>query len=176
MSDTEEGVKVVLLGESGVGKTSIFQQFCLGKFDPNCESSISAQYLSKTIYLQSINKSIKFALWDTAGKEKYRPLARIFYKDAKVVVLVYDTTSKKSFTELKEFWYENVKSCGDSEGKIYAIVANKSDLDDKKQIENSEGEEFANSIGGIFQAISVKTTSGLNSLFENIGKRYFESN
>ena len=174
MSDSTKEVKVVLLGESGVGKTSILFQFCNGKFNQNCESSISAQYFSKTINLPCINKSIKFCLWDTSGVEQYRSLAKIFYKDATIIILIYDITSKKSFNEMKDFWYNSVKSNQSKDGQIISIVANKSDLNANIKVENSEGEEFANSIGALFQAISAKSTSGVASLFENIGQRYFE--
>ena len=89
-----ETVKVVLLGEAGVGKTCIISQFISGVFDPDTISSLSAQYLTKTIDFSDINKSIKFEIWDTAGQERFRSLAKIFYKDAKVICLVYINTPK----------------------------------------------------------------------------------
>ena len=98
-----ESVKVVLLGESGVGKTSIIAQFTTGNFDPDVVTSLSAQYVSKTVEYDNLQKAIKFDLWDTAGQEKYRALAKIFYKDAKVIILVYDITNTRSFDELKSY-------------------------------------------------------------------------
>ena len=171
MSSVEQ-VKVVLLGESGVGKTSIIAQFTSGKFDPDCVTSLSAQFISKTIEFENLQKAIKFDIWDTAGQEKYRALAKIFYKDAKVIILVYDITDQKSFDELKNYWYEMVNSNADKDAMI-AIVANKNDLYDNAQISQEEGLAYAKSIGAIFQSTSAKSDSGINTLFDNIGQKYF---
>ena len=170
-----EPVKVVLIGESGVGKTSIIAQFTSGKFDPDCVTSLSAQFISKTVEFQNLGKAIKFDIWDTAGQEKYRALAKIFYKDAKVIFLVYDITDAKSFSELKEYWHGVVKANGDSDA-IIAIVANKNDLYDNAQVKNEEGEEFARSIGAIFQSTSAKSDSGITTLFDNVGQKFFNPN
>ena len=170
-----EPAKVVLLGESGVGKTSIIAQFTTGKFDPDCVTSLSAQFVSKTVEFQNLGKAIKFDIWDTAGQEKYRALAKIFYKDAKVIFLVYDITDAKSFNELKSYWHGVVKANGDSDA-IIAIVANKNDLYDHAQVQNEEGEEFARSIGAIFQSTSAKSDSGITTLFDNVGQKFFDPN
>ena len=175
MSDSAEQVKAVLIGESGVGKTSIIAQFTSGTFDPDVVTSLSAQFKSKTIEFHNLQKAIKFDIWDTAGQEKYRALAKIFYKDAKVICLVYDITDAKTFEEIKSYWYEMVKSHADPE-VILAVVANKSDLYDNAAVKNEEGEEFAKSIGAIFQATSAKSDTGITNLFDNIGQKYFNPN
>jgi small GTP-binding protein len=175
MSNQAESVKVVLIGESGVGKTSIIAQFTSGKFDPDTVTSLSAQYVSKTIEFHNLQKAIKFDIWDTAGQEKYRALAKIFYKDAKVICLVYDITSEKTFNEIKTYWYEMVKSHADPDVLI-AVVANKSDLYDNAEVKNEEGEEFAKSIGALFQSTSAKSDTGITNLFDNIGQKYFNPN
>ena len=175
MASSAEPAKVVLLGESGVGKTSIIAQFTSGKFDPDCVTSLSAQFISKTVEFQNLGKAIKFDIWDTAGQEKYRALAKIFYKDAKVIFLVYDITDAKSFNELKSYWHGVVKANGDSDA-IIAIVANKNDLYDNAQVKNEEGEEFARSIGAIFQSTSAKSDSGITTLFDNVGQKFFDPN
>ena len=171
MSSVEQ-VKVVLLGESGVGKTSIIAQFTSGKFDPDCVTSLSAQFISKTIEFENLQKAIKFDIWDTAGQEKYRALAKIFYKDAKAIILVYDITDQRSFDEVKSYCYEMVKSNGDQDA-IIAIVANKNDLYDTAQVSEQDGKEFARSIGAIFQSTSAKSDTGITTLFDNIGQKYF---
>ena len=169
-------LKVVLLGESGVGKTSIINKFTSGIFDPEVVTSISAQFISKTIDFKELNQTIKFDIWDTAGQEKFRSLAKIFYKDAKVICLCYDITSKKSFNELKEYWYEQqVKLNADGE-PIFAVVANKSDLYETQQVKDDDGRAFAKQIGGIFQSTSAKSDNGINTLFDNIGRKYFDPN
>ena len=175
MSSNAEPVKVVLIGESGVGKTSIIAQFTAGKFDPDCVTSLSAQFISKTVEFANLQKAIKFDIWDTAGQEKYRAIAKIFYKDAKVICLVYDITDAKSFNEIKNYWHNMIKNNADSEA-IIALVANKSDLYDNAQIKNEEGEEYARSIGAIFQSTSAKSDSGITNLFDNIGQKYFNPN
>ena len=171
-----ETVKVVLLGEAGVGKTCIISQFISGVFDPDTISSLSAQFISKTIEFKDINKTIKFDIWDTAGQEKFRALAKIFYKDAKVICLVYDITSDKSFEALKEFWYEQQTKLNVDGDPIYAVVANKNDLYESQQVNEEEAKEFAKSINAIYQSTSAKSNSGIATLFDNIGHRYFDPN
>ena len=100
--------KVVLLGESGVGKTSIISRYISNTFG-NRKPTTGANFVTKTILLEDENKSIKFELWDTAGQERYRSLAKVFYKNAAVCVLVYDITRKSSFEELKLFWIKELK-------------------------------------------------------------------
>ena len=170
-----ESVKVVLLGESGVGKTSIISQFTTGSFDPEVVTSISAQYVSKTVEYDNYQKAIKFDIWDTAGQEKYRALAKIFYKEAKVVLLVYDISDRKSFEELKGYWYNAIKENVDTDA-IIAIVANKSDLYNSSQVDENEAKEYAKSINALYQLTSAKSNVGINSLFDNIGQKYFDPN
>ena len=121
--------KVALVGESGVGKTCIIKKFISGKFDPNTESSLTSQFIRKTIEFPE-GKSLTLDIWDTPGKKEFRSLAGMFYKDAKAVILVYDVANKKSFTEMKDYWYEQIKRLEDKD-KIIAIAANKSDLYEK---------------------------------------------
>ena len=166
-----EAIKVVLVGESGVGKTSIISQFTAHKFDPHRETSLSAQFISKTVEFQDLGKAIKFDIWDTVGQEKYRALAEIFYRDAKVIVFVYDITTAYSFEELKKYWYEETKT--KSTGKhLLAVVANKIDLYNDQKVSNNEGMAFAEEIGAIFQTTSAQSDSGISTLFDNIGKTY----
>ena len=170
---TTETVKVVLLGEAGVGKTCIISQFISGIFDPDTISSLSAQFITKTLDYKKYDKSLKFEIWDTAGQERFRSLAKIFYKDAKVICLVYDITSKKSFEELKNFWYEQQTKLNVDGEPIFAVVGNKYDLYETKQVDE-EAKNFAKSIGAIFQYTSAKDTTGINELFNNLGEKYFD--
>ena len=170
MSDPEP-VKVVLLGESGVGKTSIISQYTTKKFNAREQTSVSAQFTSKIIDFPEFEKSIKFDIWDTVGQEKYRSLAEIFYRDAKIVIFVYDITTENSLKGLKEYWYQEVKT--KSTGKpLLAVVANKIDLYKDQKVGNDEGMAFAEEIGAIFQTTSALSDSGINTLFENIGKTH----
>ena len=104
--------KVVLIGEGGVGKTSIINRHTHNKFNESETITIGASFIAKTILLQDYNQSIKFEIWDTAGQEKYRALAKVFYKNAAVCVLVYDITRKNSFEALKNYWINEIKANG----------------------------------------------------------------
>ena len=102
--------KVVLLGESGVGKTSIISRFINNFFSENVISTTGASYAGKTMIFDEFGgKKIRFEIWDTAGQEQYRSLTKIFYKDAAAAILVYDITRKGSFYALKNYWYDQVK-------------------------------------------------------------------
>ena len=161
--------KVVLIGESGVGKTCIINQFNEGKFDPNIKISISAQFCRKKIDLPN-GESITMDIWDTVGQETFRSITQIFYTHAKVAVIVYDVTSKKSFEEAKNYWYKKIQELDDKD-IIIAIVANKYDLYEKKQVPNEEGEAYAKSIKAIFGFTSAKNNTGIKTLFENIAMK-----
>ena len=168
--DEPQPVKVVLLGESGVGKTSIINQFIAKKFNPRCATSVSAQFVSKIINFPELERSIKFDIWDTVGQEKYRSLAKIFYKDAKVIIFVYDITKEFSFKSLKDYWYKETSNNADGH-PLLAIVANKVDLYENQVVEHKDGKAFAEEIKAIFQTTSAMNDSGINTLFDNIGKK-----
>ena len=104
MSDDEEELescKVVLIGESGVGKTSIISQFINENFQVNIESTSGATFSSKVVTCSNKNK-IKLEIWDTAGQERFRALTKMFYKDAAAAILVCDITDINSFVQIKE--------------------------------------------------------------------------
>ena len=105
-----ETLKVVLIGESGVGKTSIISRYMTDKFSASLGSTPGANFTTKTVFLKDENQSIKFEIWDTAGQEKFRSLAKVFYKNAAICVLVYEITRRASFEELQKFWIEEIKA------------------------------------------------------------------
>ena len=112
MADSQDGAltcKVVLIGESGVGKTSIISRYINNTFKSQLMSTPGANFVTKNVIMADDNQSIKFEIWDTAGQERYRALAKVFYKNAAVCVLVYDITRKTSFNELKNYWYKEIK-------------------------------------------------------------------
>jgi len=109
------------------------------------------------------------------GQEKYRSLAKIFYKDAKAIIFVYDITTEYSFNELKNYWYEETKANSDG-NPILALVGNKIDLYESQKVSNNEGNDFAEKIGAIFQTTSAQSNSGIDTLFDNIGKKYLIPN
>ena len=174
MSELEQPIKVVLIGESGVGKTSMISQFISNKFDPNIVTSSSSQSIKKTLDFGG-RKSIIFDVWDTAGQENQRNLTKNIYKDTKAIILVYDCTNKKSFEEMKEHWNKEINQMKDK-GIVIAIAGNKNDLNGKRQIENKEGEDLAAQINAIFISTSAKNGSGIKALFEKIGQKLLDPN
>ena len=172
MSEEDEIYKVVLVGEAGVGKTCIISQFTTGKFDSEYITTLTTQYLRKEINF-SDGKKLVFDIFDTAGQEKYRSIAKLYYKNARAVILVYDITSEDSFKQLKEYWYEQVKEVA-TDNYIIAIAANKSDLYEDRVVEDQEGEDFASSVGAIFASTSAKNDSGITALFDNIGRKILD--
>ena len=167
--------KVVLVGESGVGKTSIIRQFTSHKFDPDCPASISSQFSSKVVNITNSKKAIRFDLWDTAGQEKYRSLAKIFYKDARIIIFVYEITNKKSFEGLQNYWYQQVNANRLS-NVVFALVGNKSDLYNNSEVDEKEASDWADSIGAIFQTTSALSNIGIDVLFDNVGKKFLNPN
>ena len=169
-----ETIKVVLVGESGTGKTSTTQQFAYKIFDPNCATSISSQYVSQVINIPAINKSLKLEIWDTAGQERYRSMAKLFYQDAKIIIFVYDFTSRASFDYLINFWIPEVQITINVKNVIFGLVANKCDLYEIGSVSDEEGMDLADKINAVFQKTSAKLGLGVNTLFQNLGRVYLE--
>ena len=169
------GCKVVLVGESGVGKTCIISRFISGAFDSNVSSTNGASYASKNVQYDKLGKSLLLDVWDTAGQEKYRALTKFFYKDAKVAILVYDIKRMDTFNSVKNFWYEQVKENG-PKNIVIGIAGNKCDLYEKEEVNENEAREFAESIGAIFALTSAQTNSGINELFRDVGNKYLDPN
>ena len=170
-----ESVKVVLIGESGVGKTSIISKFTTNVFDPQCPPSLNSQFITKTLEFPVYNKSIKFDIWDTVGQEKYRSLAKIFYRDAKVIIFVYDITSEPTFNAIKTFWIKEIQNNTEN-NPLLALVGNKCDLYIDHKISNSEGEYLAKEMNSMFTLTSALSNTGIMELFENIGKKIIDPN
>ena len=175
MSKQNEGHKLVLIGDSGVGKTCLISRFISGQFDANVNSTNGASYASKKVDFPELGKSLVLDIWDTAGQEKYKSLTKFFYKDAAMVVLVYDITRRESYDNLKNFWYKEIKEHGEKD-IILGIAGNKSDLYDDEAVPEKEAREFAESVGAIFTLTSAQNNSGVNKLFENIGKKFLNPN
>ena len=163
-----ENIKVTLLGNTGVGKTCIIKRFTEGKFEA-VSSTSGASYSQKPLVIDNINVTLD--LWDTAGQEKYRSLGRRLYKDAYIVVLVYDITDPKTFEDLKEKWYNDLKTYGEKY-TVIGIVGNKSDCYDQEKVSEEEAKEFANKLGAIFMLTSAKTGENIDLLFENLTRKY----
>ena len=105
-------IKIILIGEAGVGKTCIINRYINHRFDEDTINTISTSCEQKTIILNDKNKTgVDLNIWDTCGQEKFRNLVNILFQNAKAAILVYDSTSLKTFNQIKEFWYNKVKEC-----------------------------------------------------------------
>ena len=165
-----ESFKVVLVGESGVGKTSIITQFIDQTFQEDQQSTTGGTFSTKSVICEG-GKILKFEIWDTAGQEKYRSLTTMFYKDANAAVMVYDVTRKESFDEIKNYWSNQIKE-NSPENIILVIAGNKSDLIEQETVDEEEARNFAKELNAIFISTSAKSSEGINSLFEEIAKKH----
>jgi len=168
-----EGIKITLIGNSGVGKTSIINQYIDQTFDEANAATIGANYSEKVITKN--NKEYELNIWDTAGQEKFHAVGKHFYKDAYIVCLVYDITSQDSLVQLKEIWYPDIKKFGEKY-TILAVVGNKSDLYENDNLaDENQAKEFAQSINAIFMLTSAKTGDGIEKLFDTLVDKFLSS-
>ena len=161
-------VKVVLLGETAVGKSCLISRFANDTFSTNHVATLAGYYSSKNVFYDKVNREIKYEIWDTAGQERYRAISKMFYQDTSVAILVLDITRKDTFEAIKNYWYSELKNSA-SEDIIIAIAANKSDLYEYEEVSKSELEEYAQSINAIFKQTSALNNTGIKELFDNIG-------
>ena len=165
-----ESIKIVLIGESGVGKTSIICQFIDQVFADDRQSTIGGTFSTKIVKWGE-GKELRLEIWDTAGQERYRSVTNMFYKDATAAILVYDITSKYTYEELKKYWVKQVKETS-PKNIILAIIANKADLIENEEVDEEEAREFAQKNNALFAVTSAKNNSGINDLFIEIAKKY----
>lgn len=166
-------IKLILLGESAVGKTSIINRYVEDSFSDNVMSSTSMAFVRKEI---TINKQkIYLHIWDTVGQEKYRSLSKLFFKDTKIVILVYSIISKESFDNL-DFWYHLFKETIGDEAVI-GVAGNKYDLFLQQEVSEESGQEYAEKIGAIFELISAKENKiGLDNYINQLVTEYITRN
>ena len=166
-------LKMILLGESGVGKTSIIKRYLNDQFDRNEQSTMSMSYVAKTIEVDK--KKITLNIWDTIGQEKYRSISKLFLNETKIVILVYDITSMHSFKEL-DYWYG---LCQELLGPeiILGVAGNKMDLYLEQEVPDDQVKEFTESKGAIFSLLSAKENKDTVDLYINkLVKAYLDKN
>jgi len=165
--------KLVLLGESAVGKSSIVHRFVKNTFDDARESTIGAAFLTQSITIPETQTTIKFEIWDTAGQERYKSLAPMYYRNANAALCVYDITSRNSFAKAQD-WIKELKKQAPSD-IVVALVGNKLDLEDNREVQLEEVDEYISELQTdgfkiIKAECSAKNGDGVVELFEAIGR------
>ena len=165
-------VKVALVGDSGVGKSSIIGRYVSGMFFDNCQTTTGPSF-SKKIY-EKEGKSICLNLWDTVGQERFRALGKNFYKDAYIICLVFDITQKQSFENIKEVWYPDIKKHGEKY-IILSIIGNKCDKFEDENVDEKEVTSFAEEIGALCFLVSALNGDKIDNLFDTLAENYLNS-
>lgn len=158
--------KLVLLGDSAVGKSSLVLRFVKKQFFEYQESTIGAAFLTQTVSVDDF--VVKFEIWDTAGQERYHSLAPMYYRGAAAAIVVYDLTNRQSFVRAKS-WVKELQKQGNP-NIVIALAANKCDLAENRIVEIEEAQAYAEDAGCIFIETSAKTNHNVTTLFTTIAK------
>jgi small GTP-binding protein len=160
-------IKIVTLGDTEVGKTSIVYRYFENKFNESILSTIGIDF--KTKYIKVRDASVKVVIWDTAGQEKFRNIAKQYYQGANGVLLVFDVSDRKSFERI-EYWLQEIKENNKIDSMYIVIVANKIDLINKRVVTREEAEKYAEKNNISYFEVSAKTGEGVAEMFNNITK------
>ena len=160
-------IKILTLGDTLVGKSSIVLRFSDNRFDDNQLATIGIDY--KTKYIKVKDASVKVLLWDTAGQEKFRNIARQYYKGANGVLLIYDVCDRKSYERIG-FWMDELKQNNEIEQLYIILVGNKIDLEEKRVVTREEAEKYAEDNNINYLEVSAKTGEGILDLFNEVTK------
>ena len=164
-------VKVILVGDSGVGKTSMISRY-LNQFSDHIDSTVTTSYYNKKEIID--NYDLNFQIWDTVGQEQYRSLNSLFFKDAQICLMVYDITKKETFRSIKDYWYESILNNG-LEGVIFGVAGNKNDLYMNEKVDKQEVRDFSNEINATFRFTSAKQNTCIDELFKELGNKFVKS-
>ena len=168
--------KIVLIGDSNVGKTNILSKYLQNEFNPDSKATVGVEFGSKTININ--NNVIKAQIWDTAGTEKYRSITNAYYKGAKGAFVVYDISRKTSFNNIDK-WLFDLKNNGDENINII-LVGNKIDLENDRDVTTEEGEKKAILNKASFIETSAKNGNNIekafNLMIENVYENFKKEN
>ena len=171
--------KLILIGDSCVGKSNILLKYLKNEFDPNSRATVGVEFGTKNIIIN--NKKIKIQIWDTAGQERYRSITSAYYKGAKGALIVYDITRKCTFDNIDK-WISDLKLNGDKNICI-VILGNKSDLDDKREVSKGDGIKKSEMYKTAFLETSALNGDNIGKAFDEIidqiiqnNKSFFEDN
>ncbi|KAF0987394.1 hypothetical protein HZS_2521, partial [Henneguya salminicola] len=156
--------KLVLLGDSAVGKSSLVLRFVKDQFSEYQESTIGAAFLAQTVVLE--DSVVRFEIWDTAGQERYHSLAPMYYRGSHAALVVYDITNMESFTRAKNWISELQRQAPPN--IVICLVGNKLDLQSKREVATELSEAFATENHLLFCETSAKTATGVQKLFATV--------
>ena len=165
--------KIILVGEAGVGKTCIIKQYIEKTFDSEEITTFAGNEMFKKLTIDQ--KTVNVRIWDTCGQEKFRSVNKLFMKKSDIVIFVYDITNKKSFTELKDYWYSFISNNIDND-TVYGVAANKTDLIIDEKVHADEGNKYAESIHAIFKETSATRHEEIEEFFEELILEYLKKN
>jgi Ras-related protein Rab-8A len=160
-------IKILTIGDSGVGKTCLLLKYSSGQFSPMFITTIGIDYKLKTIDVNG--EEVRLQLWDTAGQERFRTLTASYFKGAHGILMVYDISDRKSFESVST-WMTMIKQQADTNISL-VLVGNKCDVDDDQiKVKPEEGQELASSFGIPFHLTSAKTNEGVDEAFLSIAQ------
>lgn len=168
MSTRQFQFKLVLLGESAVGKSSLVLRFVKDQFDDYRESTIGAAFLTQTVQVDD-STTVKFEIWDTAGQERYKSLAPMYYRNANCAVVVYDITQSSSLDKART-WIRELQRQADP-SIVILLCGNKTDLEARRQVSKEEAQKYAEEEGLMWGETSAKTGEGVAEIFTTIAKK-----
>uniref|UniRef100_UPI00358E24CC ras-related protein Rab-18-like n=1 Tax=Myxine glutinosa TaxID=7769 RepID=UPI00358E24CC len=164
-------LKILIIGESGVGKSSLLLRFTDDTFDPELAATIGVDFKVKTITVDG-NKA-KLAIWDTAGQERFRTLTPSYYRGAQGVILVYDVSRRETFTRLGT-WLNELETYTTRSDIVKMLVGNKIDKE-SRELDRSEGLRFARKHSMLFIEASAKTCDGVACAFEELVEKILQT-
>ena len=166
-------IKVCLLGDINVGKTSIASRYCKNTFNDLYINTIGGAYQQQSVTLNNGTK-IRLHIWDTSGQDRFRSMTNLYYNDAQVAILTYDVTNEQSLESLN-YWLEQLNNKVEVENMLLCLAGNKNDVEaSKKTVPTSKGKAFAEENNMIFFETSAKTGAGIKELFQAIAVKEYE--